>query len=442
MLNEAVLNRPDERPRFELDPSQVRAVEMIREADFGILTGGPGTGKTTTLRAALDALSARQTVALASPTGKAARRLSEVTGHAATTIHRLLKAVPEDGRWSFGHHKQCPVEADVVIIDEASMIDIELAEKLLDAIARTTRLILVGDADQLPSVGPGRFFADLIESDCFTTVRLETVHRAAAESWVCSQAPRIIRGQMPDLDKRSDFRWVERQGVSAALEALVQITHTTLPRFAGVGHDDIQVLTPQNVGPAGTLRLNARLQAVLNPDPTGRALSWKVRDQQLRAGDRVIQNHNDYHRGVTNGELGRVVEVSKDELVIDFESGVQIYGEPADARHVRLAYALTVHKYQGSEIPWAVVLCHSTHTRMLTRRWLYTAVTRAKQGVVLVGNLVGLESALRNTLDDQRCTGLQQLLREEVALEFDDPDAAPPLPPLEPEVVAADAVDP
>lgn len=442
---------------LSLDASQQRAVDLMLGAPIAVITGGPGTGKTTTTRAALDALDARgRSYVLASPTGKAARRLSEVTGREATTIHRLLGYGMGDQRGGFLFGEDHPIETDVVIVDEASMVDVQLAAALFEAVQPPTRLVLVGDVDQLPSVGEGSVLADLIESGACPVARLTTLHRAAAESWVCSQSPRILTGRLPDLAERRDFRWIEREGRDAAADALVQLVagrpserggscDTTRragellppgPELRALGVEslaDVQVLVPQTVGPAGTRALNTRLQALLNPrvgnlggQPwrLGRAKGGGGSGGEddaggfdLRLGDRVIQTRNDYKlndgAGVMNGEVGAVVGVEPEQLLVRFDGSARpVAYDRAAANGLALAYALTVHKYQGSEVPWAVVFCHSTHSRMLERTLLYTAVTRAKRGVVLVGDRVGLERAVKNAHSTKRNTGLAERIRE------------------------------
>lgn len=413
-----------------LDPSQERAVELVCKAPIGIVTGGPGTGKTTCLRAALGRLERDRgqdyAIALASPTGKAARRMTEATGCEAQTVHRLLEWSRHDydtepGRAVYRPHflrnARNPLDEDLVVVDEASMLDTELAAALLDAIDVTrTRLILVGDVDQLPSVGPGRVFADLIASDRVPVARLTTLHRAAAESWVCTQAPAVLGGRVPDLRMRADFEWIEREHRDDAVEAVIDVAQRFAPE------DGAQVLVPQNVGPAGAELLNRKLQPLLNPAATG--AGWKVggqdAQQTLRVGDRVIQTKNDYDIGIFNGETGVVRAIVAGDgdgdaarLDVDFGDGRVIAYSRDAAKSLRLSYALTIHKSQGSEWPWVIVLAHSTHTRMLDRSLLYTAITRAKKGVVLVGDRLGLERAVRNTGATSRNTTLAARVRGE-----------------------------
>lgn len=406
---------------LHLDPSQERAVELVCTAPLGVVTGGPGTGKTTCLRVALDRLERRGAIVkLASPTGKAARRLEEATGRSASTLHRLLEYHPAAPPPHFLRTAAAPLECDLVVVDETSMLDVELADALLSAVQSPTRLVFVGDADQLPSVGPGRVFADLITSARVPVARLTTLHRAAAESWVCSQAPEVLAGRVPDLRPRKDFLWVEQSDRARAVDALLELVTGTLPRS---GVSDAQVLVPQNVGPAGAELLNRVLQGALNDRAPGSG--WKVgRETELRVGDRVIQTRNDYTlrdshggEGVFNGEVGRVARIDNENgwLTVDFDAGSDserlVHYDRDRAGALALAYALTGHRAQGSEWPWVVVLVHSTHTRMLTRQWLYTAVTRARQGVVIVGDRLGIERAVKNVSDARRNTSLVERLR-------------------------------
>ena len=413
-----------------LDPSQAAAVELLLTAPLCVMTGGAGVGKTTTTKAALDRMDERgERYLLAATTGKAARRMTEATSDAgrapgrpeATTVHRLLGYLPGAG---FARNADNPIEADAVLVDECSMLDVELARALFEAIDPSrTRLALIGDANQLPSVGPGRVFADLIDSGKVPVARLTKLHRAAAERWVASQSPVILEGRLPDLRERPDFVWLEREHRDDAVDALIEIACTLPPGCESA--DDAQVLVPQNVGPAGVDAINLRLQARLNAE-TPAGSGWKIgsgkrgESAEIRLRDRVIQTRNDYTLDVMNGEIGRVVSVGAEELSVDFgeppsagspgSPRVLTYSRDA-ARSLRLAYALTIHKYQGSQIPWAILFVHSTHTQMLTRGLLYTAVTRASHGVVIVGDRVGLDRAVKNAADSRRNTGLIERLR-------------------------------
>lgn len=391
---------------MNLDDSQQAACELIRTAHIGVVTGGPGTGKTTTLRAALDMLdAAEQTYALAAPTGKAAKRMSEATGRQARTIHRLLKFHPAYG-WQ--HNAMNPLDVDLVVIDESSMLDVELAAVLFDAIAEGTRCILVGDANQLPSVGPGRVLADLVESEAVPVARLTTVHRAAAESWVCRNAPRVLSGEPLELDSMHDFRFFEAGSPEDAARIVGDVVARVVP--------GAQVLAPQHKGDCGVGALNSTLQAMLNP--ANGYEEWKIGDTVFRRGDRVIQTVNNYKicsldgvPGVFNGEVGEVVSIGAEGMCVDFGDRSISYNKMA-ATGLDLAYALTVHKSQGSEFGWVVVVAHSTHTYMLTRQLFYTAITRAKKGVVIVGDVKGLNAARSGKEPPKRNTSLVERMLE------------------------------
>ena len=405
---------------MELDPSQSRAVDLVCSAPFAILTGGPGTGKSTCLRVALDRMDrARETYALASPTGKAAKRMTEATGREASTIHRLLEW---RGRWTYRAGN--PLPYDAVIIDESSMLDCELAEALVDALDERTRLILVGDANQLPSVGPGRILADLVDAELVPVARLTHVHRAAAESWICRNAPRVLTGDALELASTGDFRFFEVEDAAEAARMVGEIV--MMPEYRGA-----QVLGPQRTTACGIEALNTALQASLNP-PVDPSLQWKLGERVLRQGDRVIQTVNNYKilsstgiAGVFNGEVGEVAYVGEN-LVVDFGDRRVPYTK-GEALDLELAYALTVHKSQGSEFPWVVCVVHSAHTFMLTRQLFYTAITRAKKGVVLVGNRKGLAAATSARTPPKRNTTLvermRELVLEEVGASFDRAEA-------------------
>jgi exodeoxyribonuclease V alpha subunit len=389
---------------MDLDPSQELAVELGCTVPFGVITGGPGTGKSTCVRTVLDRLDRRRvSYALAAPTGKAARRMYEATGRSASTIHRLL----EWSRDGFVRNRHNPIEADVVIIDEASMLDVELAADLVDACGERTRLIFVGDANQLPSVGPGRVFADLVESDAVPVARLTHVHRSAAESWICRNAPRVLAGEPLELGSFPDFRFFDVEDVGDAAAVVRRIVR--MPEFQGA-----QVLAPQKNTAIGVEALNLALQAELNPKLDPHAVEWALPDRTLRVKDRVIQTVNNYDLNVMNGEVGDVVAVTGEELVVDFGDRSVAYPK-GQALSLQLAYALTVHKCQGSEFAWAVCVVHSAHSYMLTRQLFYTAITRAKVGVVIVGNRKGIEVATSAKLPPVRNTALVERMRQYAA---------------------------
>ena len=378
---------------LELDASQARAVELMLKAKFALVTGPPGSGKTTTLRAALGAWGSGVRIALAAPTGKAARRMEQSTGRPAVTLHRLLG-------YRGGGFAVDQIDADVVVIDEASMIDYELGLALLERLGGA-RLVLVGDANQLPPVGPGRLFGDLVDAEAAPVARLNTQHRARAESWVARNAPAILEGGPIETEACAGFEWVQCANAGDIPTAVRDV-------LVGSGYqrgdrDPPMVLCPQRTGGAGCEAIAAALDGVLNlegpvAEPGGAVLSRGPERMALRAGMRVIQTSNDYDLGVMNGELGWIVGLdSRGSVQVEFpdleEPLVQYARGDTDA--LACAYALTVHKTQGSEFRHVVCVVHSTHTRMLSRSLLYTAVTRAKGRVTIVGDEKGLRRALK-----------------------------------------------
>jgi len=381
-----------------LDPSQADALTLAAHKRICIITGGPGTGKTTILRELLEELGDDVRVALCAPTGKAAKRMSEATGREAKTIHRLLGFNPiENG---FYHNADNPLAVDVVVVDESSMVDVALFADLCDAIDKeTTRLVLVGDANQLPSVGPGAILADLVEGGRVPCARLMHVHRSAAESWICRSAPRVLEGAELDLSDRDDFRFVDVDEAA------------NVPKICGDVLDDFgdaQILVPQRTGKAGADAINLAMQERFNPSQPGES-TWGKEPNALRPRDRVIHVKNNYELGVFNGEVGIVTSIDDDEarLLVEYpDRSLPVVYTRKDANDLRLAYALTIHKSQGSEWPWVVVVVHNTHTFMLTRQLLYTAITRGKQGVVVVGNEQGIANALKSKRDSARNTAL------------------------------------
>lgn len=389
---------------MQADSSQQRAIDLICHAPFAVLTGGPGTGKSTCLLLALDRLERREErCALAAPTGKAAKRMSEATGgRPASTIHRLLGWTP-DG-WT--HDRANPLPFDTVIIDEASMLDIELAESLVSALAFDTRLVLVGDANQLPSVGPGQILADLVSSEIVPTARLTTVHRAAAESWICRNAPLVLEGSDLELTETHDFRFFEADGADDVARLVCDVS--VMPEFRGA-----QVLSPQRTTVCGVEALNARLQVQLNPRGAD-DLEWLIGERAFRKNDRVIQTVNDYTLGVFNGEVGDVVGLDDKTLLVDFGDRAVAYTRNT-VLNLQLAYALTVHRCQGSEFPWVICVVHSAHSFMLTRQLFYTAITRAKKGVVIVGNRRGIAAATSAREPPKRNTALIARMKERQA---------------------------
>jgi exodeoxyribonuclease V alpha subunit len=397
---------------LDADASQDEAVELICDAPLGIVTGGPGTGKTTTLKRALDAMP-EERVLLCAPTGKAAKRMTEATGQPAMTIHRML-GYRGDGGWLHCQSNPIP-DCDLVVVDESSMVDIELAAALFDAVGLHTRVIMIGDVDQLPPVGPGSPFADLIRWKRVPTVRLTHVHRSAADSWVNMNAPRILSGAPLDLrtvEGFKGFRYIRVGPAVEIVEALRDIAAASL---------DTQILIPQKTGAAGVVAANNALQEVRN------TIDWESGDPALqreycmiRQGDVVIQTSNDYKLGVFNGELGDVAAMRGGECIVSYPDvapdGTRAQREVAytydQAGALELAYALTIHKSQGSEFPSVAVVVHSTHYRMLNRRLLYTAVTRTRGSVTIIGDDLGMRQALTNGFSPKRNTTLVERLEE------------------------------
>jgi exodeoxyribonuclease V alpha subunit len=390
----------------ELAPEQRDAVEQAARSAVLVITGGPGVGKTTLVKAILAAFArAELDVRLAAPTGRAAKRLSEATGAEACTLHRLLEFDPRTA--TFKRDARRPIEAGAVIVDEASMVDLPTADALLDAIAPGTRLLFVGDVDQLPSVGPGAVLRDVIASGEVPCVRLKQVFRQAARSLIVTNAHRINRGEAPILasgDAEVDFFVLDRRDPDHARSTLVELVASRIPHKFGLDPvRDIQVLTPMNRGPVGAVALNEALRAALNP--IGPALAHGTRS--FRVGDKVMQLRNDYERGVYNGDTGVVVGVNLEEgsLTARFDER-EVTFERADLDDVVLAYACTVHKAQGSEYPAVVMVLLTAHFVMLSKNLLYTAVTRGKRLVVLVSDPRALELALREPLREERRSAL------------------------------------
>lgn len=388
----------ESRARVELAPEQRRALEEAARQQVLVVTGGPGVGKTTIIRAILSMLAhSGVVVRLAAPTGRAAKRLSEATGGEATTLHRLLDFDPKSA--TFKRDRRRPVEGGAVVIDETSMLDLPTADSLAQAIAPGTRLLFVGDVDQLPSVGPGAVLRDVIESGVIPCVRLRQIFRQAARSLIVTNAHRINAGELPvwggSAGADADFFIVERRDPDRARDTVIELVASRIPdRFGLDPIRDIQVLTPMNRGPAGAVLLNQALQAALNP--RGEALVRGART--YRVGDKVMQLRNDYDKNVFNGDVGLVVSIDPEEsgMVVRFDER-DVALEAADLDDLVLAYACTVHKSQGSEYPAVVIPLLTAHFVMLNKNLLYTAVTRGKRLVVLVCDPRALELALGGT---------------------------------------------
>jgi exodeoxyribonuclease V alpha subunit len=393
-----------------LSTEQRHALRCALQSPVAVITGGPGTGKTTLLRSLLIALDdAGIRPALAAPTGRAARRLAEACGREAKTIHRLLEYSPEDG--SFLRNEAFPLRTNYLIVDEASMMDIELAASLLRALTANASVLLVGDRDQLPSVGPGSVLKDIIASGAVPVVHLRQVYRQAQQSLIIANAHRLNHGDVPQTenDPAGDFFFFERNSPEDVLATIKQLVHARIVGHFGIADPrDIQVLTPMNRGPLGTHMLNRELQNLLNPN--GREL--RSGDRIFREGDRVIQLRNNYDKLVFNGAIGRIaaVDAARGRLGVVFEETHADY-DFSDVDEIGLAYAISIHKSQGSQYPAVVIPVHQSHYLMLRRNLLYTAITRAERVCILVGTKGALLQATRNADERRRFSRLAARLQ-------------------------------
>jgi exodeoxyribonuclease V alpha subunit len=401
---------PGENPDDGLTEEQWAAVRGAFASRVSVLTGGPGVGKTVCTRAIVaEAEAAKATIALCAPTGRAARRMEEATGHDAQTIHRLLEWMPgREPTFRPGH----PLPADLVIVDESSMLNLRLAEVLLAGLAESTHVVLVGDADQLPPIGAGKPFEDLIASGAAPVVRLTQIFRQAARSMITTAAHEINQGRPPHLepaeDQDHDFFFIDRATPERALETVVEVVAERVPKRFGLDPiRDVQVLAPMYRGAVGIDALNERLQARLNPDGK-RALG-----DRFRIGDRLIQTRNSHELGLMNGSIVFLRRDDPDEeaIVVDTDEGGSLVIPYGETTTLRLAYAISVHKAQGCEVPVVVGVCHRSHSRMLTRPLLYTAITRARSSCVLVGDRAALAAAVSRDDAGGRHSGLAGRLR-------------------------------
>lgn len=411
-VEELAVELEGEQDELELAPAQKQAVELVATNKVMVLTGGPGTGKTTVTRRILRLLEAgKQKVALCSPTGRAAKRLSEASGREAKTIHRLLEFQPAARQFKKGYDDR--LELDALIVDEASMIDVVLMNALLRALPDRARLVLVGDVDQLPSVGPGNVLRDIIDSGEVPVVRLTQIFRQAEESHIVHNAHLINDGAMPVIDNSSstDFYFAEEAEPERVVELVEELCAARLPGHGGWDPlRDIQVLSPMYRGETGALNLNQRLQQRLNPE--GRP--HRHRGVELRVGDKVMQIKNNYDKGVFNGDMGIVerLDAQKQVLWVRFDYTVEY--DQADLDELTLAYAISIHRSQGSEFPVVILPLTTQHYVMLQRNLLYTAITRAKQMVVIVGTQKALKLAIDNDEVARRYATLKERLRGEV----------------------------
>jgi exodeoxyribonuclease V alpha subunit len=417
------IDRFVEKTGTPLSEQQREAVEMATRERVLILTGGPGTGKTTTTRTIVTLWKAMgKSIALASPTGRAAQRLSELTGREAKTVHRLLEFDPQ--HMKFKREVDNPIPAEAVIVDEASMLDLFLANSLMKAIAPNAQLLLVGDIDQLPSVGPGAVLQDLMTSEQIPVIRLTQVFRQAQASAIVRHAHQINRGQMPRLEvvsvsgrrsrdnPQSDCLWLDVAEPEQGVQAIQELISELIPSLGFDPAQDVQVLCPMTRGLVGTRNLNQVLQELINPPKTGK-VELERGGMTLRVGDRVIQKVNDYNREVFNGDLGTItrIDLEEQEVTVQFAERPVSY-DYADVNEIALAWAVTVHKSQGSEYPVVILPLYMQHYLMLSRNLLYTGLTRAQQLAILVGPQKAIGMAVRQVKDKQRYTLLNQRLRK------------------------------
>ncbi len=421
-----------------LDDLQKRAVREAYKHGVFILTGGPGTGKTTTIRAMISYFESKGlTILIAAPTGRAAKRITETTGREALTIHRLLgcQGVPDDpaggrkGRFTFEKNEDEPLEADAVIIDEMSMVDLPLMHALLKAVCPGTRLILVGDANQLPSVGPGNVLKDIISSHRFNAVCLTHIFRQAMESDIIVGAHMINRGEIPKLDNNSkDLFMMERLSSGEIRGVIANLVGGRLARYVGEDVFDVQILTPMKKGDLGTINLNSLLQQYLNPPEEGRR-QMEYHDIIFREGDKVMQTKNDYHleweirehgfvkstgTGIYNGDMGRIRQINTfaQHILIEFDDNRFVEYPFSQLEELELAYAVTIHKSQGSEYPAVVIPLLSGPAQLFNRNILYTAVTRAKKCVIIVGSRQTVINMIHNENEQKRYSGLKECIIE------------------------------
>ena len=396
----------------EYDEVQLQAIEEAVRSKVMVLTGGPGTGKTTTTQGIIAALKHMgMRILLAAPTGRAAKRMSEATGMEAKTIHRLLEFNPKDG---YKRNEENPLEGDALIVDECSMIDIILMNSLMKAVPRSMRVVFVGDIDQLPSVGAGNVLRDLIDSKKIPVVRLTRIFRQAQTSRIVMSAHAINQGRFPDTSngKATDFFFIQQEDAEKTAGEIVNLVKNRLPKAYSQKTSQIQVLTPMQRGVVGAANLNMALQNALNPCPT----ALNRGGYSFRQGDRVMQLRNNYDKEVFNGDLGYIESVDTEErtLLVNFEDRLVEY-EASELDELTLAYATTIHKSQGSEYPIVVMPVLMTHYVMLQRNLIYTGITRAKKICVLIGSKKALSFAIRNMSVLKRNSKLKERLNPELA---------------------------
>lgn len=436
------LDRIRDEEQIEADELQIQAVVEAVNSGLLIITGGPGTGKTTTINTIIRYFEQEEMeILLAAPTGRAAKRMAEATGYEARTIHRLLElsGAPGDNGDTSGMHfernEENPLDADAIIIDETSMVDIYLMQALLRAVNPGTRLILVGDVNQLPSVGAGNVLRDMIASGCFNVVRLSRIFRQAAESDIIVNAHKINAGDQIPLGKKSqDFLFIRRDQPDAIINAMITLVKEKLPNYVHAEPFDIQIMTPMRKGALGVERLNGILQEFLNPKSPSKA-EKEVSGTIYRVGDKVMQIKNNYQiewetrnrygipvdsgTGVFNGDIGIIREINTfaEELTVEFDEGRMVEYTFKQLEELELAYAITIHKSQGSEYPAVVIPVHAGPRMLMTRNLIYTAVTRARRCVCLVGIPETFQAMVDNEVEQRRYTGLKERICEIMNLE-------------------------
>ena len=431
---ESQIRRIEKQTEMELDEHQVEAVKEAVRNGLLVITGGPGTGKTTTINSIIRYFEMEGLdIFLAAPTGRAAKRMSETTGFEARTIHRMLElngGMDDGNSVGFERNERNPLETDVIIVDEMSMVDVYLMNSLLKAVVAGTRLILVGDVNQLPSVGAGSVLKDIIDSDCFHTVKLTKIFRQASTSDIIVNAHKINRGEEVVLDNKSmDFFFLKRYDAEKIINVTLQLIKQKLPKFVDASEYDIQVLTPMRKGLLGVERLNTVLQMYLNP-PDKKKREKEFRGVIFREGDKVMQIKNNYQleweirtkyglcidkgTGIFNGDMGIIEQINEyaETMQISFDDGKMVEYPFKLLEELELAYAVTIHKSQGSEYPAVVIPLLSGPRMLLNRNLLYTAVTRAKKCVTLVGNDETFNQMIQNNIQQRRYSGLKDRLLE------------------------------
>ena len=389
------------------DDVQAEAIHRAANSKVMVLTGGPGTGKTTTTQGIIQAfLDKGLSILLAAPTGRATKRMSEATGREAKTIHRLLEFKPPEG---YKRNEENPLEGDVLLVDECSMIDIMLMNSLLKAVPANMRLVLIGDVDQLPSVGAGNVLRDIIDSEAVPVVRLTKIFRQAQQSRIITNAHKVNEGKFPDISngKNSDFFFLNREEPEVIAKEIVELVKNKLPNYYKVKPSEIQVLTPMQKGIIGAINLNQELQKAINPSMEGIRRGGYIFKQY----DKVMQIRNNYDKEVFNGDIGRILEIDTEDntLTVLFDGRKVLY-EASELDELVQAYACTIHKSQGSEYPIVVMPVSMTHFMMMQRNLIYTGITRSKKVCVVVGTMKALGYAVRNITVTNRNTMLKERL--------------------------------